>query len=281
MWNVNIPDNKNSINDLTTAFTYLDGELKFSYTCDDIKIVNRIYSLYDKVEGKPHNDLLAEEVSKVLKSAVEEAYNEVQSNRRLSNLRSAIILSANRCPCCGINAADELDHHLPKSVYKLLAVYARNLVPICHKCNNLKRALTGIREEERFIHVYYEKLPNVQFFFANVSWNGKGINSVFFIKQIKGMSDILFNRLEFQITRIKLNERLSKEVNIYLSSLNFAFSMAYGETNNVDNLKRFIEGQAKSNEIEFGINDWRTVIMYGLLSCQEFCDGGFKISPLG
>ena len=43
-----------------------------------------------------------------------------------------------RCPYCGINTADTLDHYLPKELFPEFSVNAANLIPCCGRCNLLK-----------------------------------------------------------------------------------------------------------------------------------------------
>jgi 5-methylcytosine-specific restriction endonuclease McrA len=43
-----------------------------------------------------------------------------------------------RCPYCGLNRADTLDHFVEKALVPELALFARNLVPCCSECNRIR-----------------------------------------------------------------------------------------------------------------------------------------------
>lgn len=60
----------------------------------------------------------------------------------------------NICPLCQLEEVSELDHYMPKSIFPEYSVYHKNLVPICHTCNNLK----GNNNKIIFPHLYYEDI---------------------------------------------------------------------------------------------------------------------------
>lgn len=61
------------------------------------------------------------------------------------------------CPICGRDALGTLDHYLPKEDFCEFAVYSRNLVPACDRCNNKRRNLVkGSVPGERLVHPYFD-----------------------------------------------------------------------------------------------------------------------------
>lgn len=145
MWSLPLPDNENSREIITTALTYKDGNAKYELSEEEYETIDSIYLRYEELNGKVHEDLLANSLTNETKDAIHDGYNEIQEKNRLSAYRSELLLSAERCPCCSIGVADELDHHLPRSIYKSLALYSSNLVPMCHKCNNKKKDCSRYR----------------------------------------------------------------------------------------------------------------------------------------
>ncbi len=277
MWKINLPNDDNSLDDLKSALTYKNSLVKYELTESEQSEIIYIYSKYDITQGVVDESFKGVNIRVESKQALYKAYDEVQEGRRLENLRSLLLSAANRCPFCGISEADELDHHLPRSKFELLAIYARNLVPICHKCNNKKRTITGENPEESFIHIYYEKTPeNIQFFHANTSIIEDGIIVKFEIKKFSDISELLYKQLSFQIKRINLDKRLEKEINIFLSAFVVSLEEIYGENKNFEKVKQFLQSNIKYFNDSFGLNDWRTVLLISLLKCDQFCDGGFK-----
>jgi hypothetical protein len=59
-----------------------------------------------------------------------------------------------------------------------LAIYVRNLVPYCHDCNNSKKTHAG-GDDKRFIHPYFDAIPDVQFLQATVHLQGGALRVEF------------------------------------------------------------------------------------------------------
>ena len=65
-----------------------------------------------------------------------------------------------RCPICGVQRAETLDHYLPKSKVPTLAVDPGNLVPACDRCNRKKTAKLSSDPGEMPVHTYYDRIPD-------------------------------------------------------------------------------------------------------------------------
>lgn len=277
MWKLDLPDNTEAMTDLSTALTYATGIPKYELTIDEKVIIKNIYQGYESLHGSYDLSLIGTALSNETNDAIYNAYGEVQEAKRLKDLRSRLMLNATRCPCCGIGAVEDIDHHLPRSTFKVLAVYSSNLVPLCHKCNNKKRAVTGESPDERFVHVYYDDVPqDIQFFKATPEITSHGIKIEFSVEQVDGISDELFKKMKFQFERVNLNVRLQKEINIFLSSFALSLGDVYIGGDPAKSVKLFLERNHQKFEEDMGLNDWRTVLLYSLANSNAFCEGGFK-----
>lgn len=275
MRKIKAPNNKIAIEELKTALKYKNNTYKYILEPEEEIIINEIYKEYDKTNGAPSDRFKSNLLTKTTNKALHDAFDETQEGRRLESLRSRILLSVTRCPLCGISDADELDHHLPRSIYQAISTYPLNLIPLCHKCNNKKRTVTGENVEQRFTHFYFDNFPDFPLLLADVEVKNDSLSVQFKIEE-KGVSDLLYKQLTFQIERIDLNNRLKKECNIYLSSIGSIIETSFGN-GNAENLKSLLISQANENKIIFGLNDWRTVFMSSLSNCEDFCNGGFKV----
>jgi len=275
MKKLNLPVNNKAIDELKQAFNYQDGSPKYIITDDEIEIIRTLYNKYEVLKGLPSDDFKSINLTPQINDSILSSYQEIQEKGRLKDLRSRLLLATTRCPFCGISSPDELDHHLPKTIFKALSLYSSNLVPMCHTCNNKKRTVTGEKEEERFIHVYYEDLPDTAIIKAITSFKDKKL-SIEFEMDLSSLPILKAKQLSFQFERINLNFRLKKEVNVYLFSMIEALKDAYGIDKNISRVKDFLSRQALSNSKAFGINDWRAILLYSLSECDEFCDNGFE-----
>lgn len=275
MWKLNAPDNSDGMSNIDKAFTYARGEAKHVITSLEKAAVQDLYNEYERLKGTPNNLLKASSLSKELREAFEEAYGEVQKKGRLKHLRSSLFLNARKCPSCGILPVDELDHYLPKATYQILSIYSTNIVPYCHVCNKHKLASEGTNPEERFVHAYYDIIPDdEQFLFAVVWIQGKGLQCDLEIRKTPSITDTMVKRLSFQISRVKLQERIIRELFDLLAPLAFAIKVIY-ESGGAVIVKAFLTQTANQLKKSYGLNDWHPVIMDALADCNDFCKGGF------
>jgi hypothetical protein len=180
------------------------------------------------------------------------------------------------CPYCGFGEITDLDHHLPRSVYKGLSIYPKNLVPCCGTCNNKKRAADGEQAHQQFHHIFFNTIPqDVIFFIATAELNQGSLSVSFEIHEADGIPPETIERLRFQISRLKLNRRYISAVNNFVISQKTSFGMIFEKKNSGADVKDFIERTANSLSKEYGLNDWRPVLFRALANCQDFCNGGF------
>ncbi|NQZ05659.1 MAG: hypothetical protein HRT35_00725 [Algicola sp.] len=281
MWTLPLPSNKNAIAELKTALTYCNGKAKYELTKEEVAAIKELYELYEKLAGRAQQPLLGEGFTAATKAAVKEGYKEVQVKRRLAALRSRLILASNRCPVCSISTVEDLDHHLPESVYELLAIYSSNLIPMCHKCNNKKRAVAGETPQNSFIHAYYDKVPQDERFLTALTKIIDGALTVEFqIDRTPTLKKNVYQMLNFQCNRVLLSDRLKKEINILLTGQAVPLEMAFGEEKDAAAVKELLIKQDEHYTRKMGKNDWRSSLLGSLAKNEEFCAGGF-IQALG
>lgn len=279
MWTLPLPDYTNALKELEIALTYVNGIPKHALTDEEKTLIQALYNRYETLQGKHEESFKNNTLLDATKNAIENGFSEVQEKGRLKELRSRLMLAADRCPCCGIETVTDLDHFLPYSIFKVLAVYSSNLVPLCHKCNNKKRALTNEDPGERFIHPYYVEIPeNEPFLVAETSVDVKRLKVNFSIKKVESMSDELYTHLMFQSNRVNLNIRLQKEVNIFLMSIYTSLEKLYNDSESPSfALKDFLLENYRYFKKKMGLNDWHTALLYALANNDDFCQGGFRV----
>jgi hypothetical protein len=238
-----------------------------------------LYDHYDEIAGVPDDVLRATGLPLAFRNAMHDAYDLTQKGRRMSLIRTALLDGVERCPVCGISAPRELDHYLPRSLFKCLAIYVRNLVPYCHDCNNSKKTHAG-GDDKRFIHPYFDEIPDVQFLQATVLLQGGALRVEFAIVGVHGLDEDLRARLDHQLERLKLNERFQRELNNYMSAHTAAMHIVYGAAL-ASGVSQFLATQAQVEHERLHRNDWRAVLLRALSEHHAFCDGGFReVYPL-
>lgn len=269
MWKLNKPSLLDAQNDIDEAFP---NNPRVSIKKTDKDELKLIYDHYDKNNGKSDNKYkISNVISSTKATTIKNAYTRTQGHGDLSYIRIALLKTAKyKCAFCGQNERLTLDHYLPESEYKLVAINRQNLVPICFNCNLLKNA----KPAADFIHVYYDILPEDQFLIANIQIQGLAINITFDIDAKAfdtNRNNPLFFKCLNQIKHIQLEDRINEILSGFLAQT----FMNDGDI--VDNqvLKMTMKVFINNHEKLYGVNDWRTVVLRALEQ-----DGNFTIDFL-
>ncbi|KSB91123.1 hypothetical protein AS593_06055 [Caulobacter vibrioides] len=252
---------------LTRALTYANGAPVYALSPAERGAVHAVYRLYEATLGQSHPDLRPG-VLDAARPALHTAYNEVQIGGRLVDLRLRLLASADACPYCGFGEPRDLDHYLPRGVYGELAIYPHNLIPSCSPCNNAKRAVApGDAAAPGFIHPYFQALPDQDFLTATASF-ADGALQVHYQVDPVGLAPPLAAKLQYQVDRLKLNERYRQRINTYLSEQRVAIlGMArLGEAA----VRDFLLASAGSLAQDRGRNDWRVALLRALAADADF-----------
>lgn len=274
MWKLPLPPLEDAQADLIRALTYANGETIYSPAPAQMAALLDLYATYDEVGGHPSVDLQAQAFTAQFLAAIYGAYDEVQDGRRLATLRDRLKAATPLCPYCGFGEIRDLDHHLPRAIYRALAIYARNLVPCCSACNGKKRAVAGDAPVEQFAHVYFDELPGEAFFVATIDVSAAGgLQTEFAVVPCAGMSDDLHARLQFQFQRLNLNSRYQGQVNLFIMSQQHGIEDA--AAGGAESLRAWLMRAYASHSRSHGLNDWRTALLHALAQSNEFCNGGY------
>ena len=246
----------------------------YAGTPAEVDEVMALYDDYDTARGVAAAELRAPAMGAGLKQALHDAYDQTQKKRRLKHVREQVLGSIELCPVCGIDPPTELDHVLPRSDYQALAIYVRNLVPLCHLCNH--RKLAGFAEpgELGFVHAYFDVFPDVQFLHVEVGLVGAALTTTFTVDVPAVAVGDLGERLANIHTKLALNDRYRAEVNLYLAGQAIALHGAY-HARGAAGVQAHLRGQARYETDRFYRNHWRPTLLHALAEHDAFCDGGF------
>lgn len=241
----------------------------------EIDAVIALYDAYDAARGSPSDSLKGLGLDAALRKTIQDGYELTQVGRRLASIRAGLMQGVERCPICGIGAPRTLDHHLPKANYHPLAIYIRNLIPLCVECNQFKSVADSADPTERFIHPYFETLPEERFLRAEVTVQNGGLVVEFSLNPAVKMPALLAARLAYQLSRVRLNARYAQEINTTVSSHTTALHMCFGALG-ANGVREYLKRQASVEFNQFHVNYWRPVLLLALAEHDEFCAGAFQ-----
>lgn len=259
MWILDKPLLEDAIQDINKIIANSNGVI----TDNDKPIITFLYRLYDHSNGVielDDNNRCREAVQNKLYSMYE---THTYERQKLYGIRRDLFKLATVCPMCGIGEPSQLDHQMPRSVYKSLSLCRLNLVPLCSVCNNKKRD----KDYTNFVHPYYAIFPSgVIFLVANIHVNEhKHIMSWKYTLELGGLNKDLADKVAYQTSVIKLLNRLQKASNTYLSEL-FCFETFSTDAALKDFLRREMNKMIKLR----GNNDWQTTLLRALFMSPKF-----------
>ncbi|MBB3988426.1 hypothetical protein GGQ68_004783 [Sagittula marina] len=276
MKNLPMPTRESDRTDLKKAvreYQY-DGKTRgHNITDGEVEQIVALYDRYEMDRGVPCDDLKGENLPDTLRETIHKAYAKTQKGKSLHQLREGLFKGVDLCPVCGIDPATELDHHLPQSEFKPLAIHSRNLVPMCHPCNHTKR--DGVDEGgEGFLHPYYDVLPDLDFLVATINVDAATLVVSFSIDPMAALPAGFADRLITQMEALNLDARYQQEVNTYIASHAAALHLAHRAEGQVG-VQRTLRLQARYETSAFHRNHWRPTLMRALSELDEFTGGGF------
>lgn len=262
MWKIDKPDLSRAkgkdVRELIANCDELDDTLK--------KPLRDLYQQYDDQQGSVTDaqlSVIADDKAK----AIYGMYKNTYENKPLAYIRDELTANVYKCPYCGIAQPNTLDHYMPESQYKALAVCRMNLVPMCGRCNNYKLA----KPYENFIHCYYEPLPTTAPFLVAKVYTVKQRFVVKFDFDSAVIADAaLEKKLRYQEKEIRLFKRIQKESVVFINTL-----CRSCEVTDTAPLRLWLGRRLADHESDYGMNDWRCAVIRGMLAY-----GGLNISQI-
>ncbi|PWE52986.1 HNH endonuclease [Metarhizobium album] len=283
MKNLQLPSRAEVRADLEKAlsnYQYRNQTRGYQATAAEIDGLMAIYDIYDVALGAPSSTLEGLTLGEDLRAATYNAFDQLTDRRRLAYIRKALKHNVDRCPICGISPAWELDHFLPRSKYNPLSIYRRNLIPLCHDCNNIKSDRTGDDDAANFVHAYFDALPDLDLINATATIAGDALTIEFQVTDDDQVDAILLGKLRYQLGKLRLPERFTREINNYLSSHTQSLHLLWqvkGETG----VRLFLDRQIITETANHHRNDWRVATLRALANHADFCNGAFQqVLPL-
>lgn len=260
-------------------YRYGGKTLGHDITDAEVEAVVALYDRYEADLGAACDELKGPGLPASLRDTIHAAYEKTQENRVLFSVRELLFKGVDLCPVCGIDPATELDHHLPQSAFKLLAIHTRNLVPMCHPCNHAKLAGFDV-DGSGFLHPYYEMLPDLDFVQATIDLANGALKATFAIDVAAALPAGYADRLSGQMEALDLDARYQQEVNTYISSHAAALHLAHRAEGQAG-VRKTLRLQTRYETRAFHRNHWRPALLRALLAHEAFTEGAFaEVLPI-
>lgn len=179
------------------------------------------------------------------------------------------------CPLCGRGSAVSLDHFLPRSKFPELTVFSLNLVPCCNRCNMLKGDQFRRHDGARFLHAYFDALPDEEILCAHI-YTDQSVIVEFDVQTVEYIDAAMLSNVQFHFEQLHLRDYYQTEATIELFDKLDALCEYYS-VGGAEEVQAYLQIEYSSVKARRGKNYWRTALFAALSRSEDFCDGGFKL----
>ena len=181
-----------------------------------------------------------------------------------------------RCPLCGHGEVDTLDHHLPKSIYPLLAIVPLNLVPACSRCNHDKGSDKATSPFDQPLHPYFDDLGTDRWLHVTVypaTTTSRGTLK-YALRSPATWDATLVARAELHFAAFRLAERYSVLAARATSGIRTMMCRLLAQAGPQAVRAHLVE--TADSYAQAGPNTWETALYYGLAESAWYTGGGMK-----
>ena len=172
---------------------------------------------------------------------------------------------ANVCQNCTINSVNSMDHVLGKAEFPEYSIHPYNLFPSCTECNGYKStsfARDGVR---RFLNLYSDQLPQVQYLFLDVFINSHGdLDYSFVLDKRNHIDQALFTLIQSHFERLYLFKRMKFHSIKYYVELRTSISIRLNDLSWAQ-VANQITREAQENKANLGNNHFQYVLQSELI----------------
>ena len=199
---------------------------------------------------------LEDSVKKDLKSLY--TYDLVDKRRHGRAVYDKILISSPLCPYCNLGHSRTLDHYLAKFEYPEFSINPLNLIPACRDCNTEKLDKVIQREDEQYIHPYFDTI-DFQWLDSKVSFKSKPIIEYCVKEDI--LNNTLGKRVSYHFYSLRINKLYETQANVRLQTLHESFK----------SLKEHLRAYLIEESKKYPINHWEKSFYKCLADSDEFC----------
>lgn len=187
------------------------------------------------------------------------------------------------CPLCDMEGTSSFDHILPQSKFPEFSDHPFNLIRSCQKCNGKKSSNWKENNKRRYIDLYIDEIPDIQFLFATVeiSASGTSLAVTFMVENRNGIEPDLFRKINNHFTDLDICNRYDEGACEVISSLqdDVVSNLFLGVRK--DDIKDGILSKCMREQKRHGVNYWRAILKKECAENDEILDFIIQKSQAG
>ena len=193
------------------------------------------------------------------------------NNVSFTDAKKALFSNVTKCPYCTINRPNTLDHYFDKADYPEYSVFLPNLIPCCSECNTAKGTkIFDILKTRKYIHFYFDTIPNYQFLFVKFSFNSdETIPKINIHLNFQTITPDTV-RIEKHFSELQLSQKIKDSVSDKLTTIIEEISLLKGI--GLTEIKHLLNIRYSSLAKTQGLNYWETCLYEGILNSPDFIE---------
>lgn len=180
------------------------------------------------------------------------------------------------CPNCDKDSVESFDHLLPQTKFPEFSDHPLNLMPCCSECNGRKSANWIENGRRKYLNLYIDELPDVQYLFCEVRVSGDAIECDFSLSNPNGIDADLFRKITNHFETLDLCRRYKNRSNQVVTELStqvqLCKSFPLGDIKEKEYVRHILLDVIANSKQQKGCNNWKTLIFEACCNTDEVFD---------
>ena len=243
------------------------------YLKKNLQIVRSRYDAYHAACGNPFAPTAPQPLK--MKGKLQKALlcrYETPSEQREFIKTIRHLVSPDVCPMCGGGYPSTTDHVFPRSIFKELAIYSKNLVPAC-SCNiNRSNIYMGVNPGERVLHPYYDSRMDERLVRASIcSYDNSYRTPIITLELVIPTSDSLYSAVKFHVEKVILQTNILNTLGKLWSNFQRSKNGVLNPLGDIftdDDFDQVVSDALDSADAEFNSrNSWKSILLSFWFGC--------------
>ena len=168
------------------------------------------------------------------------------------------------CPNCQMDTITSFDHLVPQSEFPEYSDDILNLIPCCVLCNGHKNNIWRESGKRKYLNLFLDDIPDVQFLFAKISVIEEKLSIRFNVQNTGNIDTSLFDRINNHYTKLDLLNRYKTKADSVIASLANDIQTYVGNMPDETIVELGIK-RANQDQKKYGVNYWKSVLQIAAL----------------
>lgn len=164
-----------------------------------------------------------------------------------------------------------LDHLIPKTEFAEFSDHPVNLMPCCSDCNSKKSSNWRVGNERKYLNLYLDELPKIQYLFVSLSIVDSTIKAKFTVENRNHIEVTLFQKIINHYEDLELCKRFSLNCDNTISELKNLLKQIKIHVAK-EKIIESVEKAEDENRNYYGYNYWKSLLIIECCKNHDILD---------